>query len=137
MNNPAAVKLTHNLKGDAFMWLWAKYVRAVNDQKHCTACLRGPYSKKLSRHNPDVLGKGEVVENGVDLNRFRPQPETPGQRLLFIGSFRHFPNVAAFRFSTEEAWPGLRERLPQTQGHGRRQIAKRFPLRSPWGWRRW
>ncbi len=24
---------------------------------------------------------------------FQPQPEQPGQRLLFIGSFRHFPNV--------------------------------------------
>jgi len=45
-----------------------------------------------------------VIENGVDLTRFQPAPETPGQRLLFIGSFRHFPNVAAYRFFTERVW---------------------------------
>ena len=39
----------------------------------------------------------------------RPQPEQPGQRLLFIGSFRHFPNVSAYRFFTERVWPLLRD----------------------------
>jgi glycosyltransferase involved in cell wall biosynthesis len=53
-----------------------------------------------------------VVENGVDLARFTPQAETPGQRLLFIGSFRHFPNIAAFRFFTEQVWPLLRDQFP-------------------------
>ena len=33
-----------------------------------------------------------MIENGVDVARFQPEPERPGQRLLFIGSFRHFPN---------------------------------------------
>jgi glycosyltransferase involved in cell wall biosynthesis len=54
-----------------------------------------------------------VIPNGVDLARFRPAPEAPGQRLLFIGSFRHFPNVAAYRFFTEEVWPLLRDKFPQ------------------------
>jgi glycosyltransferase involved in cell wall biosynthesis len=53
-----------------------------------------------------------VVENGVDLDRFTPRPETPGQHLLFIGSFRHFPNIAAFRFFTERVWPLLRDKFP-------------------------
>jgi glycosyltransferase involved in cell wall biosynthesis len=53
-----------------------------------------------------------VVENGVDLERFRPQPEEPGERLLFIGSFRHFPNIAAYRFFTEDVWPLLQEQFP-------------------------
>ena len=53
-----------------------------------------------------------VVENGVDLDRFTPLPETPGQRLLFIGSFRHFPNIVAFRFFTERVWPLLRDKFP-------------------------
>jgi glycosyltransferase involved in cell wall biosynthesis len=54
-----------------------------------------------------------TIENGVDLARFQPQGEQPGQRLLFIGSFRHFPNVAAYRFFTETVWPLLREKSPQ------------------------
>jgi ribosomal protein S18 acetylase RimI-like enzyme len=46
-----------------------------------------------------------VIPNGVDLTRFTPEIERPGQRLLFIGSFRHFPNIVAFRFFMEQAWP--------------------------------
>ena len=49
-----------------------------------------------------------VIPNGVDLTRFTPEIERPGQRLLFIGSFRHFPNIVAFRFFTEQVWPILR-----------------------------
>jgi ribosomal-protein-alanine acetyltransferase len=50
-------------------------------------------------------GKQVVIENGVDLGRFVPQPETAGRRVLFIGSFRHFPNIVAFRYLTEEILP--------------------------------
>src|SRR5581483_7974057 len=44
---------------------------------------------------------------------FRPEPESPGERLLFIGSFRHFPNIAAYRFFAESVWPMLREKFPE------------------------
>jgi ribosomal protein S18 acetylase RimI-like enzyme len=54
-----------------------------------------------------------VIANGVDLDRFRPQPESDGVRLLFIGSFRHFPNVLAYRFFVEGVWPRLRDRFPE------------------------
>jgi glycosyltransferase involved in cell wall biosynthesis len=53
-----------------------------------------------------------AIENGVDLARFQPAPEQPGQHLLFIGSFRHFPNVAAYRFFTEQVWPLLAGKFP-------------------------
>ncbi len=49
----------------------------------------------------------QTIPNGVDLERFQPRAETPGRRLLFIGSFRHFPNIAAFRFLTGEVLPLL------------------------------
>ncbi len=54
-----------------------------------------------------MLGVPHVREipNGVDLERYRPVAESHGQRLLFIGSFRHFPNVTAYRFFTEQVWP--------------------------------
>lgn len=54
-----------------------------------------------------------VIPNGVDLARFQPEPETPGENLLFVGSFRHFPNVAAYRFFTQEVWPLLRDKFPR------------------------
>ncbi len=56
-----------------------------------------------------------VLPNGVDLERFTPEPETPGQRVLFVGSFRHFPNAAAYRLLVEEIWPRVRARLPGAQ----------------------
>jgi ribosomal-protein-alanine acetyltransferase len=55
----------------------------------------------------------DVIPNGVDLDRFHPEPEPDGANLLFVGSFRHLPNVLAYRFFTEEAWPRVRECFPQ------------------------
>ncbi|MGC8792141.1 MAG: GNAT family N-acetyltransferase [Bryobacteraceae bacterium] len=57
----------------------------------------------------------QVLPNGVDLERFWPEPETPGQRVLFVGSFRHFPNVAAYRMLVEQIWPRVRACLPEAQ----------------------
>jgi len=70
----------------------------------------------MSKKDADLLGPDvpcTVLENGVDLDRFRPEPEQPGQRLLFIGSFRHFPNISAYRFFTESVWPLLCEQFPE------------------------
>ena len=69
----------------------------------------------MAKKDAELLGPrvvSTVIENGVDLERFRPVPEPDSQRLLFIGSFRHFPNIAAYRFFTERVWPLLRERFP-------------------------
>jgi glycosyltransferase involved in cell wall biosynthesis len=67
----------------------------------------------MSEKDAEMVGvPGTVIPNGVDLERFRAAPEAPGERLLFIGSFRHFPNVAAYRFFTEEVWPLLRDKFP-------------------------
>ncbi|MGD0777841.1 MAG: glycosyltransferase [Candidatus Solibacter sp.] len=68
----------------------------------------------MSDKDAEMVGVPSVViPNGVDLGRFRAAPETPGERLLFIGSFRHFPNVAAYRFFTGEVWPLLRDKFPE------------------------
>jgi glycosyltransferase involved in cell wall biosynthesis len=69
----------------------------------------------MSKKDGALLGervRATVIENGVDLARFEPQAEQPGERLLFIGSFRHFPNIAAYRFFTTRIWPLLREKFP-------------------------
>lgn len=59
----------------------------------------------MSEKDRQLLGAGDVIENGVDLTRFTPAPEANGRNALFIGSFRHFPNIVAFRFLTEEILP--------------------------------
>jgi polysaccharide biosynthesis protein PslH len=89
---------------DWFRWrrfelrAWRKYERVV----------------AMSKKDAAMVGsRAVVIENGVDFDRFQPEPERPGQRLLFIGSFRHFPNVAAYRFFMEQAWPLLCEQFPE------------------------
>ncbi|MEX2264107.1 MAG: glycosyltransferase [Bryobacteraceae bacterium] len=59
------------------------------------------------------LAAVRTIENGADLERFHAVPERPGMRLLFVGSFRHFPNVEAFRFFHQRVWPRLRDRFPE------------------------
>lgn len=69
----------------------------------------------MSEKDADLAGRSaniRVIPNGVDLERFRAEPEGPGRRLLFIGSFRHFPNIEAWRFFCEEIWPRLRPQFP-------------------------
>ena len=73
-----------------------------------------PVVVTMSKKDAAVVGaRARIIPNGVDLARFTPEPERAGQRLLFIGSFRHFPNVAAYRFFMESVWPLLRERCPE------------------------
>ncbi len=68
----------------------------------------------MSEKDKSLLPRADVhsIPNGVDLDRFRPQPEPDSARLLFVGSFRHFPNVVAYRFFTEEVWNKLRAEVP-------------------------
>lgn len=75
---------------------------------------RYPRVVTMSEEDREVLDQPnvEVIPNGVDLLRFVPEHERPGERLLFIGSFRHFPNIVAYRFFVDQVWPLLRETRP-------------------------
>ena len=92
---------------------WWDYFRWRRFESRALA--RYPRVVVMSEKDTELLGTTvatTVIENGVDLARFQAEPERPGQRLLFIGSFRHFPNVVAYRFFAEEVWPLLREKFP-------------------------
>jgi glycosyltransferase involved in cell wall biosynthesis len=69
----------------------------------------------MSEKDARLLGIAttRIIENGVDLTRFQSEPERPGQRLLFVGSFNHFPNIEAFRFFRDAVWPKLRSQFPE------------------------
>jgi len=67
----------------------------------------------MSEKDAGIAGRPcDVVPNGVDLERFSFEPETPGHNVLFVGSLRHFPNATAFRFLWQEIWPHVREMCP-------------------------
>ena len=55
-----------------------------------------------------ALEKAVTIRNGVDLARFTPGDAEPeANRILFIGSFAHLPNVMALDFFLREVWPLL------------------------------
>ena len=87
-------------------WRWWRFERA--------AARRVRRVVAMAEKDRLLLGGANVVvlPNGVDLARFVPCPEPVGLRLLFVGSFRHFPNVTAFRFFFEEVWPVVRQAVP-------------------------
>ncbi len=65
----------------------------------------------MSAKDARVVAKAREVAtlpNGVDCERFRPSGAAPDERrILFIGSFRHLPNLLALEFFLKEVWPKL------------------------------
>ncbi len=51
----------------------------------------------------------EVIQNGVDLEYFRPSPETPQPgTIVFVGSLEFAPNVDGVVHFVKRIWPGIR-----------------------------
>jgi glycosyltransferase involved in cell wall biosynthesis len=91
---------------------WWDYFRWKRFESH--AVRRFQRVVTMSDKDSELLGGANtrVIANGVDLDRFRPELEPPGENLLFVGSFNHFPNIEAFRFFHAEVWGKLRARFP-------------------------
>jgi ribosomal-protein-alanine acetyltransferase len=90
-------------------WRWRRFERR--------ALRRFRRAIAMSEKDAAMMGvpHAQVIPNGVDLARFTPEYEPAGRRLLFIGSFRHFPNVVAYRFFVEQVWPALRKRFDDVE----------------------
>ena len=116
----AGVLVAHDLTWDLYRQVWDKkrIVSAWWNQARWRwferRALRGT-ARVVVMSEKDLelcaLPHATVIANGVDLARFAPAPEHNGRHLLFVGSFRHFPNVVGFRFFLEEVWPRLTRRL--------------------------
>ena len=71
-----------------------------------------------------ALARGEgarhvhLVPNGVDLGRFQPAvAELPSLTVLFVGSFRHFPNLLAFEALRSRIMPEVWKAVPGAKLH--------------------
>jgi glycosyltransferase involved in cell wall biosynthesis len=59
-----------------------------------------------------------VIPNGVDLRRFMPTPRPAGPPVvLFIGSFRHLPNLLAFESLRTSIMPAVWQQCPDAVLH--------------------
>ena len=55
------LRVVHNFVGNKFKWLYAKYAYGCNPNHHCTNAIRGRYSKKFSRNNPDFAPGSTII----------------------------------------------------------------------------
>ncbi len=57
-----------------------------------------------------------VIRSGVDLEYFHPEDaEEDSNSLLFVGYFKHPPNVEAIHYFFQEIWPGLVRQIPDVR----------------------
>ena len=57
-----------------------------------------------------------TVPNGVDIQRFVPREDAGSDpRILYVGSFRHLPNVLGFETLRQEIMPQIWKRIPDAQ----------------------
>jgi len=82
-------------------WRWRRFERAALRRARRVVVMSDK-DRELA-----CLPAAVVIPNGVDLDRFKPAPQCSARRLLFVGSFRHFPNVRAWQFFRNQVWPHL------------------------------
>lgn len=83
---------------------WERFERALWRKVDCVVAMSQRDAAMI-----EGARRIEVLENGVDLERFSPSAEEPEpRRLLFIGSFAHLPNLLGLEAFLRLAWPRLR-----------------------------
>ena len=61
-------------------------------------------------------GRFVVVENGVDVRAFIPDPDAVEPNVLvWVGGFHHYPNCEAVRFFLEDIYPRIRQEKAETK----------------------
>ncbi len=57
-----------------------------------------------------------IIPNGVDVTRFTPRHETEEEpEILYVGSFRHLPNILGFEMLCHDVMPEVWRRHPQVR----------------------
>ncbi|HYL36051.1 MAG TPA: glycosyltransferase, partial [Bryobacteraceae bacterium] len=91
---------------------WIPFETAAWRQVDRVVAMSEPDRELMQKHGAPASSV-VCLANGVDVQRFQPvaHPPEPG-RLLFIGSFRHLPNLLAVDYFLREVWPQLQRLRP-------------------------
>jgi len=73
--------------------------------------------KAMIELSPDLKGKIEVVPHGVDSNFYIPPPKKSldSKNILFLGNFRHNPNVDAVKNFMSHCWERISREVPDAK----------------------
>jgi glycosyltransferase involved in cell wall biosynthesis len=68
-----------------------------------------------ARESGRPIQKIDNVPNGVDVERYRPEPWGGAPEILYVGSFRHLPNVIGFEKMEREVMPLVWKAFPEAR----------------------
>lgn len=71
----------------------------------------------LVRYEPELEKKTRVVPHGVDTQFYHPPPkrDSKSKKILFLGNYRHHPNVHAVQTFMEFCWKKIRKEVPDAE----------------------
>ncbi len=100
----------------------AEYRRWLEFERRWLSAYEGVWTVSEEDRSQAIAESGRSEEftfnipNGVDINRFYPAPEPPGMpEILYVGSFRHLPNVIGLERLLTEVMPHIWSRLPDVR----------------------
>lgn len=99
-----------------YNWLESRLVRPVEIERcrRSDAVVVTSERERLSLKSMSPSSVIEVVPNGVDVWAFRKSDswqEVPG-RIIFTGTFSHYPNIDAVLFFAQKCWPIIQAQVP-------------------------
>jgi len=69
----------------------------------------------VARESGKAPQKIHCVPNGVDVERYHPEESAATAEVLYVGSFRHLPNVIGFEKLEREVMPLVWQRFPEAR----------------------
>ncbi|MBI1746764.1 MAG: glycosyltransferase [Acidobacteria bacterium] len=114
-------KYRHTRVGLPRIKAYYNYLQVLNRELQACArvdkvlCVSREDAAALARYVPS--GKIAVAPMGVDLEYFRPDatPEVEENSLIFVGGFRHYPNVDGMLFFHQMIWPLILNEAPDAR----------------------
>ncbi len=101
----------------------AEYERWLEFEREALQCSNAVWTMSVNdgyeaiRYGAAAAGV-TVVPNGVDLRRYQPEPKCGDEKvILFVGSFRHLPNLMAYEALRDDIMPGIWREFPDAVLH--------------------
>jgi glycosyltransferase involved in cell wall biosynthesis len=99
----------------------AEYRRWMEFERRWLAAFDGVWTVSEEDRGAAIAESGRSEEytfsipNGVDIDRFAPSGETAAGEILYVGSFRHLPNLLGFEKLEREVMPRVWARFPEAR----------------------
>jgi polysaccharide biosynthesis protein PslH len=95
-------------------WAWTVYERRILRRVQCAVALTETDRERIARHAPEV--RIETIGLGIEIPSRPTDPVgVPPPTALFVGNFRHTPNVEAAIRLGHDIWPLVRARHPHAR----------------------